>query len=409
MEAGSTLVVDGADLVLGNLEQHGAVTVTTVNGGRILYGGEEQSDIVRPTLGGEFVKVGSGKMTMYEPVAYPSALHVTEGELAFSKYGLAQRYWKWTFRGVSNGPAPLNSLGKVWLYGVDGNRVGDGFGYAEYKANADLTAKDGYKGKATWVCSAKTNVAQVANVQWHQDCFSKVENLFKFNVPVNNFPNPGSPVIDKTNPDSYLGLEIRFKDADAPITGYNFGLTTTGKGRPADWTVEASDDGVNWTTVDVRSDVTTPNAYGIFCDGTAYTDNKMPDSPPAETFRFSGYLSEGLEPLATSVAIQVDEGAKLNLTAFTDGQSVNALTYDAEESGGEIMGAVFAANGTFYYKGLSKPKAGAILPYVLTDCSGFENLKTWSVIINGKTTAYRVSVKNGKLTLAAPGLFIVVK
>lgn len=410
MEAGTTLVVDGADLTLGNLVQHGSVTVSTVNGGRILYGGSALTEVVRPTLGGDFVKVGSATTTIYEPASVPSSLHVSEGELAFSKYGLAQRYWKWTFKGIANGPSPLKSFGKLWLFGADGERVGEGLECAAYHVhNVDLTSKDSYKGKATWLCDPSTNVVGSSD-SW-QDCDTKIANLFVYNAAQNNFPYLKSPVIDENNPASYLGFEFRFRDTDGPITGYNFGLTTTGSGRPSDWTVEVSDDGKAWTTVDVRSDVTLPpNTYGIFWDGTIYKSNETPNPPPAETFHFTGYLREGLEPLATPLSVQVDEDAKLNLKAFTGGQSVGTLTYDAALGAGEIENAVFAANGTLYYTSVSgKPKTGTMLPYVLTDCSGLENLATWSVVINGKATSWRVSTSGGQITLIAPGTFIVVK
>ena len=294
--------------------------------------------------------------------------------------------------------------------GADGERVGEGIECAAYHVhNVDLTSKDSYKGKATWLCDPSTNVVGSSD-SW-QDCDTKIANLFIYNAAQNNFPYLTSPVIDENNPASYLGFEFRFRDTDGPITGYNFGLTTTGSGRPSDWTVEVSDDGKTWTTVDVRSDVTLPpNTYGIFWDGTIYTSNETPNPPPAETFHFMGYLREGLTLLATALSVQVDEDAKLNLKAFTGGQPVSTLTYDAALGAGEIENAVFAANGTLYYTSVSgKPVRGTVLPYVLTNCSGLDNLATWSVVINGKATAWRVSVLNGQLTLLPPGLFIVVE
>lgn len=414
METGTTLIVDGADLVLGNLEQHGSVTVTTVNGGRILYGGEEQSDIVRPALGGEFVKVGSGKMTMYEPVAYPSALHVTEGELVFSKYGMAQRYWRWTFKEPSGSdPSALNCLGQMWLFAPDGSRVAkNSMSNAGSSPNIDLSSADSYKGKISWRCDPDTTITGSANSWEHP--YNLLGSLFQSSARANNnFPLLTAPLIDKNDPKTYLGLEFRLKDAEAAVTGYNIGVTTRGKGRPRGWTVEASDDGKSWEVVDERSNVALPlEDYAIFYDGTVYNrkDGFADDFHPAETFRFKGYLSKGLVPLATPLSVQVDEDAKLNLKAFTGGQSIGALTYDAALGAGEIENAVFAANGTLYYTSASgKPARGTVLPYLLTNCSGLENLKTWSVVINGKATAWRVSVQNGQLTLISPGLFIVVQ
>ena len=411
MEAGTTLVVDGADLTLGNLVQHGSVTVTTVNGGRILYGGSAMTELLRPALGDDFVKVGSAKTTIFEPISVPASLHVSEGELAFSKYGLAQRYWKWTFKGVVGGPKAQGSLGKIWLFGADGSRVGEGIEKAGSKweyYNIDLTTSDDHKGKATWLCDPSTSIAAATGNSW-EDPYGKMIEMFRFSGNVNGFPRLGSPVIDKTNPASYLGLEVRFRDTDGPISGYTFGYARN-DGRPTDWTLEVSDDGKAWTTVDERSDVPSPSGdTGVFCDGTTYATVE-PNPPPAESFHIMGYLREGLTPSATALSVQVDGDAKLNLKAFTGGQSVGALTYDAALGAGEIENAVFAANGTLYYTSASgKPARGTVLPYVLTNCSGLENLANWSVVINGKATAWRVSIQNGLPTLIPPGLIIVVQ
>ena len=68
------------------------------------------------------------------------SLHVADGGIVFSASGLPQRYWKWTFKGLSgNEPLPLQSLGVLWLFGADGTRVGEGIDSATYGANADLT------------------------------------------------------------------------------------------------------------------------------------------------------------------------------------------------------------------------------------------------------------------------------
>ena len=274
--------------------------------------------------------------------------------------------------------------------------------------NIDLTKSDNCKGKATWLCDPSTNVIKATSNSW-EDPYNKMVELFRFSGAINGFPRLKSPVIDKTNPASYLGLEVRFRDTDGPIIGYTFGYARN-DGRPTDWTLEVSDDGKIWTTVDERSDVPSPSGNtGVFCDGTTYS-NVEPNPPPAESFHIMGYLREGLTPSATALSVQVDEDAKLNLKAFTGGQSVGALTYDAAQGAGEIENAVFAAKGTLYYKSASgNPARGTVLPYVLTNCSGLENLAEWSVVINGKATAWRVSVKNGQPTLIPPGLFIVVQ
>ena len=247
LEDGAALVVaDGVDFAPGALVQHGSASITTLGTGRFIIDSDSPCAVAHPSLGGSFVKRGSGTTSIYAPQSMPDALHVAEGSVVFSASGLPQRYWKWTFKGLSgNAPLPLQTLSVLWLFGSDGTRVGEGITNPTYGPNADLTLNDSRKGTTTWACGPNTNISQRASYASNYDAYSQMGKLFSANGNDNNFPQLGSPLIDKSNPDSYLDLIIRLRDDDASITGYEMGLANTA-GRPTDWTVSVSEDGVNW-------------------------------------------------------------------------------------------------------------------------------------------------------------------
>lgn len=395
LEDGATLVVDdGVDFAPGTLMENGTTTITTLGTGRFIHDSDSPCAIARTSLGGSFVKTGTGTTSIYAPQSMPDSLHVAEGGIVFSASGLPQRYWKWTFKGLTgNDPLPLQSLGVLWLFGADGKRVGEGISNPTYGPNADLTLNDSRKGATTWACGVNTNISQRQPYSANYDAYSQMAKLFSANGNDNNQPALGSPLIDKSNPDSYLDLIFRLRDDDAYITGYEMGLANTA-GRPTDWTVSVSDDGVTWEIVDVRESMTPPTKrWYEFYNGLAYHKPFAADFAPAETFKFSGYKSNGLEADPTkAVTLQVDGGATADLTAFSVApQKINGLVVDMAQGGGTILGGSIAYDGTLTILNASQGfEEGKPLPLTLTGVTDATNLRSWSIVVDGTTERGRV-------------------
>ena len=403
---GATLVADGCTV--------------TIAGGNYALGGLE----LATANGGSFVKVGAGTARLYAPGALGATLHVAEGNAVFSAIGLPQRYWRFTFTGMSGGtPAPVRLRG-IYLFGTTGAWENSGLSASSsYVTEVDTPALA--KNTARYFVNSATNV--VASSLSHEG-IAKLFCLFRTTDNLNNRPVLLSPEVDSANPDSHLSIEFRLNDGGNPITGYNLcnGTGTGGGAYPSAWRVFASDDGKpeSWTEIDSRSGETCATASGKYYtyDGGAeygaaingIKGKSVAELPGVVTehFKFSGYKGDGLEADASkAIAIQVDAGASLDLTAFTVApQKIDGIVFDVARGGGTIHGgsiaaagvlAIVDAGGTLNY--------GQPLPLVFDGVTGTENFANWTVTVNGVAVKRELVFRDGALAFNNPGLVIFVR
>lgn len=357
--------------------------------------------------GGSFVKAGGGRMAAYDPGTIDGPLHVAAGSLVFSQYGFTNKYWRWTFTKVYNGPKPLH-LGRFWVFGTDGEHAAKDLGYKS--TNETLTA-----GTCRWRVDPSTNVAiDASTIYWQGESYVRACFRTYFTSGMNNFANLMSPVIDPDNPASYLALELRLKDSAKPVTGYNI-ATALGNDYPMSWTVEASDDGETWTSIETRTDEVhkNPLIYYFFDGESANGASSVVNirGKPREYFHFTGYRNDGLAALSEPLSVQVDDGAMLDLRAFTEGQPIGSLTIDMDTGGGTIYGGSAAAGGTLALTNAAASGRDILspLPLVLDGISGTGNLSSWTVTVDGVERKFRVAMVNGSLCLQPTGTFIIVR
>ena len=394
--AGATLVADGC-------------TVTLADGCDSTLGGLS----LESANGGEFVKSGSGTVILRTPGALGGTLHVAEGELTFSAYGLTQKYFRWTFTKVVQSPNPV-WLGRLWLFDVDGGHAASNL---TYKSSGALTA-----GSVRWVCDPSTNVAHVAGAVSYQQSWN-LNRVFSHSLTqnMNNFPRLASPVIDPENEASWLGVEMRLADTDKAVTGYNVMAYEAGQTStpftpihgPVSWKVEASYDGADWTEIESVNDFNVAGlsawgwANGVFYNNESYTSANNQRGAPVELFKFHGYRSSGLAANDTkAVTLQVDSGATANLTAFTVApQKIGGIIVDYATSGGTIQGGTIAPGGKLTIRnGAGHFVFGTPLPGTLTGVTNAGNFESWSVFIDGDETAGRIRLdNNGHLVVVAYG------
>lgn len=399
------------DCVVGSLQGASGAKViadgctVTIASGRHMPNGLE----LATANGGKFVKSDAGTAYLYGPAVFGTDLHVAEGSVVFSAYGLTQKYFRWTFTKTSPDPSPL-WLGRLWIFDSDGGHAASGMSYASTpNTTASLAAN-----KACWEYSSATNMALVpGTANWQAlDRLSYVLGSDDLVKNMNNFAKLESPVVDSENPDSWLGIGMRLADDAKPVTGYNV-MSADSTKYPVSWKVEASDDGTTWTEIETRTDVVhVKPGYCTFYDGTPYTDLSEAEKP-VEYFYFSGYKRNGLEAdAAKAVSLQVDNGASVDFTAFTVApQKIGTITVDMAAGGGTILGGAAAAGGTVVIKNAGQGfTLGSALPLVLDGLADRANLAAWSVIIDGEEKHYRVSVaSNGHLLVFNPGLSVIVR
>ena len=400
---GATLVADGCTV--------------TIAGGNYALGGLE----LATANGGSFVKTGAGTARLYAPGSLGATLHVAEGDAVFSAIGLPQRYWRFTFTGMSGGaPAPVRLRG-IYLFGTTGAWENSGLSASSsYVTDVDTPALA--VNKARYFVNSATNVV-AESTSYLQ--IPRLYNLFSTANSGNNRPALLSPLVDSGNPDSHLSIEFRLNDGGNPITGYNLcnGTGTDGGAYPSAWRVFASDDGKSesWTEIDSRSGETCTTASGkyyTYDGGAEYGANikgkSVAELPGVVTehFKFSGYKGDGLEADASkAIAIQVDADASLDLTAFTVApQKIDGIVFDVARGGGTIHGGSIAAAGVLEIVDADGAlNYGQPLPLVFDGVSDTENFKNWTVTVNGEAVERELVFRDGALAFNNPGLVIFVR
>ena len=382
-------------------------TVTILSGWHVPNGLELDT-----ANGGKFVKAGSGTAYLYGPSVLGTDLHVAEGGVVFSEYGLTQKYWRWTFTKTGKSPNPVWP-GRVWMFDVDGGHATTGMRYSS-TANTTASLAANY---ACWEYSSATNIARENQNSWQwEDRLQYVLGIDDLWKNMNNFFRCSSPVVDPENTDSWLGFGMRLADDAKPVSGYNI-MAGDDKHYPVSWTVEVSDNGTEWTEVEAQSDFApvTP-AYPFFYDGEKVSIENAPAvvrGKPIEYFKFSGYKRNGLEAdAAKAVSLQVDNGASVDFTAFTVApQKIGSITVDMAAGGGTILGGAAAEDGTLYIKNADQGfSLGSALPLVLDGLADRSNLETWSVVVDGVEKGFRVTVaSDGHLLVVNPGLTVIVR
>ena len=396
LEEGAMLVVDdGIDFAPGAIVEHGAATITTLGTGRFIHESDSPCAIAKPSFGGSFVKTGTGTTSIYAPQSMPDALHVAEGGIVFSAYGLPQQFMRWTFSKTKTSPNPLQ-FSKLWVFGTDGSHVATGLTAANDNTTASLAA-----GKVCWEYSSETNIANQTSNYWEGKGI--VYKMFSDELTSNqnNYPRLSSPIIDPENPNSWVSIVLRRKTGEANATGYNMRIANHIYS-PSSWTVEVSDDGQNWMQVDSRTDVTpAKTTWWSFYDGKI---SASADDVPIEHFLFTGYKSDGLaaDP-AQAVTLQVDGGATADFTAFTVApQKIDGLVVDYAAGGGTIQGGAIASEGTLtILNGAGIFDFGVPLPVTLTGVVDATNLRYWSLFVDGVE-------RKGRIRLDANGHPVVV-
>ena len=362
---------------------------------------------LRSCNGGEIATV-SAIRTMFYDLSADGLMHFSGGTNVFSRHGIDKKRWRWTFTDVKSSPSPLRLRA---LYLFDGNGGFQNSNLDRASEATELTTSLLSEKKYRLICNSSTNFSAASDAKSYQK-ISYSHNWFHVKNNGNNYFKCATPVINPDDPISHVGLEMHLSASALPITGYNLRkVHETGYGAPTAWVVEVSDDGKNWMVVDIRSgvEVSSKDGTGYYSyDNTPYVADTF---NAKELFHFTGYRTDGLTPSEEPLQLEIDGDAVVDLRAFTGGQSVNALTVDLDPAikGGEVFGAKIAATGTLTIKNAGKIASGTILPLKLPESIDGENIKDWSVVIDGKSGVYRAMLQSdGGLVLVGGGTMMIL-
>ena len=417
---GASLIVDDCTVRVGAIDALSVGRIVKRNGGRVFVGIDSEKavgwrvDALALPEGVEVVKQGVGRLTIYGATGASGSFCVEGGELAFSKLGLTDQYYRFTFKqvlgwidysNVLQAPGCLN-MRRVALYDVDGTRQVSNEGVIS-SAPAGTVAKDLAYGKVT-----------VPEGQGYEASYGTwtgaLGYLFANNAGSGTkFTNCNlDNAADETK---WQLLTVRLPQGTVALDGYNF-QSFEYAGVPCAWTIESSPNGVDWQTIADEVNYYDPavaknhnagwlNGYAAKGDGTVL------DLMGNLALHFD-YIENGMTA-GNPLSLKVSNNAVANFSAVTGGQPINEIIYDATVGGGTIRNAAFVQTGTLRITtvaGTGRIDADTVLPLTFTDASDAENLKDWSVVIDGMVRKSRkAKLVDEKIVIEGDGLILLFR
>ena len=198
------------------------------------------------------------------------------------------------------------------------------------------------------------------------------------------------------NANNYRVFTLRLADDVAPVCGYNFVTANDASDTrtPCDWMVEGSDDGETWIVLDERTGEPAPSSvYSAVNHGRPYS------------------FSQIREPGAISAesAVMVDAGATLNIN--DDAAVIGRLRVDCTAGAGTINSFRPAAGGVLELVNVPAEAdfSNYEIPITVADVHDAENLRSWTVTVDGARFPCKPIYRDGKIVMLYGGLCITVR
>lgn len=391
---GASLVIDGATVTLGAVDAASLGRVSVLNGGKVVFSAEipngtkvEMRNAVPDNAGIEYVQTGGGTSVVFCAECPAATLHAVGGTIMFSAYGMTDRFLRFTFKrtwgwlnysGVRQAPSYLR-LVEFAFYDAEGTRI-----FSDPSTQYDVA--DVVPGSKT--PDQLTGVSAMAEEGTVFDSGSGATHTSMTGL-FNHTYNGWYPYFKtyELNDDAFAaGHFERFyfhsNATDPAIHGYNM-ASPLEKALPRTWTIEASPDGTDgsWYVVsDVVDYDNGNNRHEGWLNGVRYEGAEAADQGLCMVF--TNYVSAGVSPNASPVSVQVENGAVIDFSNVTGGQSVNRIAYDPVTGGGTVNAARIAPNGTLE---LSEAPASYDEPLSLrlANAQDSANLRNWTVKVRG--------------------------
>ncbi len=303
-----------------------------------------------------------------ENASVSGTLHVASGGVTCRSEMISAKYWRLSITNLK-GPNPgCTQMSEFALYDRDGTRLNSGLTNAGNAVPASSLAAGQYSSFKGTVALPTAGGEGVSNL---------FDNAVSTKMCSGVVPTTETPVI----------IVMRLADTAAPVCSYLFASANDHEERdPSDWTLEASADGTSWATVDMRTGVTTSStrkSYNAYNDGVPYTVSSAP---------LNGAV------LALGTTVKVDPGASLSFAAAPT--PVSSLAVDGGGAGA-IDTLTVAPNGALHLTGVPRAAlSGYIVPLTIGQIAQRENLRSWTVYLDG------VVQRNAKLLVQGSTLYI---
>lgn len=364
-----------------------AFSVSVANGGTLEFGGAADTEVQRVAITncGTIRKIGSGACTIVsaEPQKLGGTILVSGGSLVFSGVGNTNEWWKFVVTKVANANGKL-SFGQLGLFDKDGNKLWTSMRVTEDAIVASLAPGNAtYSTPSGWTYADKTPSAiftgnfydylQVSGLAAQQDQSAQPFEV-AFRLPAG------------ANPAAYFAISAF--DGNGPK---EFHVESSPTGADGTWTRAGSGTASmpDWN-----------HYYYWLGDGTWGGICGMPWKIAANV------------PANVNVAgatLRVDSGATLDLAGATG--AIAGVEVDWTSRGGMISGLAVPQGGTLAL--VNVPDGTNLVGeplFTLADAASSNNVKSWSVTVNGKAKAAPVQIAaNGEVSLASAATVLVMR
>lgn len=336
-------------------------------------------------------KRGAGTWTLDEDVDISGGISVKEGTL---KLSLDHSYTWYKFTVLENWGDARSMFTQFALWDAAGNYLNTNLTW-NTAADGNLSAL-----KPGEVAFGKSGITCFKN----GDDYRSLNKMFDLTSDITDIY--AKPVLGQ--PTTKLDIVMRLPEGKSKAVKYDIyagnGSTVDGQRYARDarsWSVSASYDGLHWKDIStVISNVPVTKTKSWYSDGT--TDKASASAPKG----FELTETEQAFARPSSVAfVQVDGGATLVSDAEV---KTPRLVYDVAKGGGTLKGFAFDETGTLDIVNATETGAQK-LSIDLSGAQDLDNLRNWSVRINGKTKNRTVVPSADGLTILSPGMILIFR
>ena len=328
-----------------------------------------------------FRKTGEGSVTLRDGTAYSGSMTVADGTVKFTKAtGYSQKYWRFRIRnlkawkdGAAFTPNSIE-LQELGLFDLSGTRV-------------NLTSG------GTQVVTGLPSAPKILDGNVDQGLFQFIEAS---GLPANAVPIPRP--FDE-DPASWATVIVFKLPASAPpVCGYQMVTGYDHPDRdPNSWDLSVSDNGTDWTIVDVRTKVEIGEERKSW---TAYNQGAF--------FELTDGEGEDYVVYTPDTVVSIAPQARLELPG--DLTQTGVLEVDCVTGAGVLSHLNPAPNGELRLVGVSAPGMSFEVPLEIGHVVNAWNLRTWTIRVNGEiSTRHRLVFSNGKLMLVSQGTSIIFR
>ena len=377
------IAVTGRGTLKGSLDWAGAVAADPAQGGTLVLDGAATDSVLRDVDGIAIEKAGTGTWKL-AGAQNPTGIKVARGELQVA--APVYSWFKLTIEGHSKKQDSNVCIQEIGFWDASGHRI----------AVSNIVR----------AASCTQNALKPGTACWDQSMseFSGRYVDMAFDDVVGSEPltaNAGTSVYPTVEePSKWFSLTMRLPEGSPKVVKYDLCDANGGDRSIVAWKLEGSVDGTTWVHLDERRGMT-PQANKWFSDGTALTATQFDQGSP-QGFTIAS-APDGATSLADTSSIEVASGAVLRAVGDAP-VTISSLTLGA--SNGTLSGFALAETGV-----VNVPARGSVFyPVTLTGLSGLENLKNWTVKLNGVALdGYKAIPVDGGVLIKPNGFVVIIR